>query len=167
VKYVLTSFSLSVTSLLSVVCKRSLNLSNIWCNYLITGPKWANIIHIIIIKQEAFDHTCMGFFFLLILFHAVLCLKPRIIQLIETRRQARFCLLWVMMWWNSLLWLLWQHCFVPKIIVQTVNSVFCVSLCRSCVLFWVMCTLYVVTLVGNITALIFVAYHLLNTCFVA
>lgn len=46
---------------------------------------------------------CTNIFFLLIVFHAVLCPKLNIVQLIEASRQDWFCLLWVMTVWKSLL----------------------------------------------------------------
>lgn len=117
------------------------------------------------------DPVCTNLFFLLIVFHAVLCPKLNINQLIEASRQDWFCLLWVMKW-KSLLWLVCWHCFEPKSVCRIYIRFSWCGICWSCELFLIVHALYNFICgdfplsMGNITALIFVAYYLL-TCFVA
>lgn len=105
---------------------------------------------------------CTTSFFLLIVFHAVLCPKLNIIQLIETSRQDWFCLLWVMTLWKSLLWLVWWHCLALISVSGLCVSAWCLS--RSCELLLIVRALcnfisgdFQLSM-GNITALIFVTF---------
>lgn len=71
-------------------------------------------------------------FFLLIIFHAIPCLKLNTIQPIETSRQHLFCLLWVIILLKSLLWPVWCPSF--KTAVQAPCWQF------SCACLYPMCT---------------------------